>query len=275
MRKPLLLLASLLMLPVVPALAQTRPAPAAPKLTLTPEERAQLEQAVIRGRMLWAIDRAGFVSSRDMQTRVPKAAQAEIEGWIAQPEGNGMAVTYFVKQGEGYAAIYKAQVLGGRVLSPQIYAAGNQPLLTGSAGRMAAAAEKAETLDQKPCNGPAFNRLVLPPEGSGPVIVYRLSPRMAADRVPGGGFFRITIAADGSVAEARDLGGACTNLPLPRVAAGQRPRPLEIVAREALLPNELHVFMSLWTQRDVAVATGSDRMRLWAVNRTGIAELPQ
>jgi hypothetical protein len=283
MRKPLLLLAGLL-LPLAPALAQNRTQsrpqtvtpPAAPKLTLTAEHRAQLEQAVTRGRMLALVDRAGYLSRRDMLTRVPNAAEAGIEGWIAEPEGNTMAVTYYAKQGDGYAAIYKAQVLGGRVVSPQVFPAGNRPLLTGAAARMAAAGEKAETLnEQKPCNGPAFNRLVLPPEANGRVNVYRMSPRMAPDRLPGGGYFRVAIGPDGGIAEANDLAGTCTNLPLPPVAAGQRPRPLVVNARDALLPNELHVFLSLWTQRPVVVATGTEQVRLWAVNGTGIAELPQ
>jgi hypothetical protein len=107
------------------------------------------------------------------------------------------------------------------------------------------------------------------------VLVYRMSPRMAPDRVPGGGYFRVAVAADGSIAGTSELGGACTNLPLPAVAAGQRPRPLVVNAREALLPNELHVFLSLWTQRPVAVATGTEQVRLWGVTGTGIAELPQ
>jgi len=287
MRKPLLLLAGLL-LPFAPAMAQpaarsgaqarAQPGtpPAAPKLQLTAEHRAQLQQAVDRGRMLAMVDRAGFLSRRDMLTRVPNATGAGIEGWIAQPEGNSMAVTYFVKEGDGFAAIYKAQVLGGRVVSPQVYAAGQRPKLTGAAARMAAAGEKAETIaEQKPCNGPAFNNLVLPPQGEGPVLVYRMSPRMAQDRVPGGGYFRAAVAADGSVAETTELGGVCANLPLPAVARGQRPRPLVVNAREALLPNELHVFLSLWTQRPVVVATGTEQVRLWGVTGTGIAELPQ
>ena len=211
-----------------------------------------------------------------MLTRVPDAANAGIEGWIAQPEGNSMGVTYFVKEGDGYAAIYKAQILGGRVVSPEVFAAGQRPKLTGAAARMAAAGQKAEAIaEQKPCNGPAFNNLVLPPEGAGPVLVYRMSPRMAQDRVPGGGYFRSTVAADGSISATTELGGACTNLPLPPVAAGQRARPLVVNSRESLLPNELHVFLALWTQRPVVVATGTGQVRLWGVTGTGIAELPQ
>lgn len=273
MRKPLLLLAVLL-LPLAPALAQTTAPRAAPKLELSAEHRAQLDQALKRGRMLAMIDRAGYLSRRDMLTRVPNAAGAGIEGWIAQPEGNAMAVTYFVKDGDSYRAIYKAQVLGGRIVSPEVFAAGSGPRLTGAAARMAAAGAKAETVsEQKPCNGPAFNSLVLPPEGNSPVLVYRMSPRMAPDRVPVGGYYRVAVAADGSIAGATDLAGACTDVALAPVAAGQRPRPLPVIARQALLPNEFHVFLSLWTQRDVAVATGTDQTRLWAVNRTGIAEL--
>lgn len=275
MRKSLVLLAGL-MLPLAPALAQTGTPPPAPKLQLTAQHRAELDQAFSRGRMLAAIDRAGYLSRRDMLTRVPNAATAGIQGWIAQPEGNSMTVTYYVKQGQGFAAIYKAQVLGGRIVSPEVFPEGRRPALTGAAARMAAAGEKAETLaDQKPCNGPAFNNLVLPPEGNGPVLVYRMSPRMMADRVPGGGYFRAAVNADGSVAETRELGGACANLPLPRAAAGQRPRPLTVNARESVLPNEFHVFLSLWTQRPVVVATGTEQVRLWGVNSTGIAELPQ
>lgn len=275
MRKPFLLLASLLLLPVVPALAQTRTPAPAPKLVLNAEQRAELDRVVARGRLLAAIDRAGYLSRRDMLTRVPNAAGAGILGWIAQPEGNGVTVTYYVKEGDGLAAIYKGQVLGGRILSPQVFSAGSRPALTGPAARMAAASAAVDKLGHKPCNGPDFNNLVLPPEGNGPVLVYQMSPRMAADRVPGGGYFRAAVAADGSIAQASDLAGECKDLPLPAVAAGQRPRPLVINAREAVLPSELHVFLSLWTQRPVVVATGTDQVRLWGVTGTGIAELPQ
>jgi hypothetical protein len=98
---------------------------------------------------------------------------------------------------------------------------------------------------------------------------------MAADRVPGGGYFRAAVAADGSIAQSSSLAGECKDLPLPAVAAGQRPRPLVVNARESLLPSELHVFLSLWTQRPVVVATGTEQVRLWGVTGSGIAELPQ
>lgn len=275
MRKPLLLAAALAVLPPVAALAQPAPAaPAAAPLDLTEEQRANLELAVARGRALAVIDAAGQVASADARTRVPEASAADLVGWIAQPEGNGVAVTYFEKEGDGYAAVYRSQVLGGRATAPQVFAAGSRPALTGAAARMAAARTAAAALDHQPC-GPAFNYLVLPPENDGSVLVYQMSPRMAADKVPGGGYFRASVAADGSVAQSTPLAGACTELALPAAAAGRRPRPLEVNARGSEWPNELHVFLSLWTQRPVVVATGTDQVRLWGVTGEGIAELQQ
>jgi hypothetical protein len=88
MRKSLALLAGL-MLPLAPVSAQTRsqtaaPAPA-PKLQLTAQHRAELEQAFNRGRMLAMIDRAGYLSRSDMLTRVPNAAKAGIRAGSPSP----------------------------------------------------------------------------------------------------------------------------------------------------------------------------------------------
>jgi hypothetical protein len=284
MRKPLLaLLAATAMLPA-PALAQREPAASGaaartatgttPRLELTAEQRTELRQAVMRGRALAVLDQAGRVSTRDMLARVPAADRGALAGWIAQPEGNGVTVTYFSREGEGFAAVYRSQMLGGRITSPQVFPAGSRPALTGPAARMAAARMAAEGLQNRPC-GPEFNYLVLPPEGQGPVLVYQMSPRTAAAKVPVGGHFRTAIGADGAVVATAPLSGACQDLTLARVPAGQRPRPLPVSAPDMTLPNELHVFLALWTGRPIAVATGSSPTRLWGVTGDGIAELQQ
>lgn len=278
MRKPLLLLAALALLPLAPATAQrASDAPAAaPKLVLTPAQRAELQQAVIRGRMLAAIDQAGRISSSDARSRIPQAQVADVAGWIAEPEGNGIAVTYFTRAGDGFAALYRAQVLGGRVTNPQIFAPGSRPALTGAAARMAAARVAAGTVaDNKVCNGPELNYLTLPASASDPVLVYQLSPRMTAGKMPAGGHYRVAVAADGSIAQSSPLAEACTDIAIPAVRPRQRPRPLVVNARSASLPNELHVFMALSIGRPLVVATGTDPVRLWGVTGEGIAELPQ
>ena len=272
MRKPLILAALLAAAPLTGALAQTSTPPA--RLELSVEQRAHLTHAVARGRALAVLDQTARVTTQDMLTRVPDAQNAGIEGWIAQPEGNGVTITYYGREGDNYVAIYKSQVLGGRVTSPQVFAAGSRPTLTGPAARMAAARAAAGAIEHQAC-GPEFNAIVLPPEGDGPVLVYRLSPRMAADKVPGGGHYRVSVALDGTVAEDAPLGGACTDIAIPPVAAGARPAPLRINATGSELPSEIHVFLSASAQRPVVVATGGSPVRLWGVTPEGIAELQQ
>jgi len=274
MRKTLLLAAAIALLPLTPAAAQrgARVAAAVPKLELTAGQRAELQQAVSRGRALAVLDQASRVASKDMLARVTDPAGAGIAGWIAQPEGNGVTVTFYAKEGDGFVAVYRTQILAGRATGSQLLAAGERTALTGPAARMAAARTAAEAIEQQPC-GTDFNALVLPPQGEGPVLVYRMSPRMAANKLPTGGHYRISVG-DGA-AESVSLGGACADLALPAVAAGQRPRPLQVLAPRAALPNELHVFLALWARRPLVVATGAQPVRLWGVTGEGIAELQQ
>lgn len=272
MRK-LLLIAAMLAVSPLPALAQTTSPP--PRLELSAEQRTALQRAAERGRQLAVLDQVSRSATADARTRIPAADAETIAGWIAQPEGNGVTVTYYVRDGENYAAIYRGTVMGNRVNSPQVFAAGERPVLDGVAARMAAARTAAEAVEHTAC-GPDFNTFVLPPAGDEPVVVYRLSPRMAAGRVPTAGHFRITVAADGSVAEDVTLGGeTCADLTIAAVPAGERPRPLQVNAAGMPLPNELHVFLSLWTQRPIVVAAGTDTVRLWGVTGEGIAELQQ
>lgn len=273
MRKSLLIAAVMAAMPL-PATAQTSATPPAP-LELSAAQRASLQTAVARGRALSVLDQVFRTASADARSRIPAADAEAIAGWIAQPEGNGVTVTYYVRDGDNYAAIYRGAVIGGRVSSPQLFPAANRPRLEGAARRMAAARTVAEATNHRPC-GPDFNTFVLPPVGEEPVLVYRLSPRMAASRIPGGGHFRIAVASDGSVAEDVTLGAAtCTDLTITPAAAGQRPRPIQVNAAGTELPSELHVFLSLWAQRPLAVAAGTDTVRVWGVTGEGIAELRQ
>ena len=256
---------------------QITAAPAAPPLELTAEHRASIAEAVRRGRLIAAIDRAGAVTTRDMLTRVADPTAAGIVGWVAEPEGNAVTVTYYAREGEGYAAVYKSQMLGGRAVSPEVFEAGSRPALTGNALRMAQARTAVGDLDQTPCGGGSdFNTIILPPASAeAPVLVYRISPRMAAERVPAGGHYRTEVAADGSVGETVALAEECTELRLTPVTAGARPRPLVANARNSEIPGELYVFLALWSGRPLAVATGTDAVRMWGVTGDGIGEAPQ
>lgn len=261
----------------VQAKAQVAAPPAAPPLQLTAAHRASIAEAIRRGRLIAAIDRAGAVTTRDMLTRIEDPAASGIVGWVAEPEGNAVTVTYYAREGDGYSAVYRSQMLGGRAVSPQVFDAGSRPALAGNALRMARARTAVGDLDRPVCGtGSDFNTIVLPPASDeAPVLIYRLSPRMAAETVPAGGHYRTEVAADGNVGATVALADECTDLRLTPVAAGQRPRPLVVNARESELPGELHVFLSLWSGRPLAVATGTDAVRMWGVTGEGIGELAQ
>ena len=255
--------------------AQIKAPPAAPPLRLTAAHRASIDEAIRRGRLLAAIDRAGQVTTRDMLGRIADPTAAGIIGWVAEPEGNAVTVTYYARESDHFVAVYRSQMLGGRAVSPVVYETGSRPALTGNAARMAAARAAAGDLAHAPCGGDAFNTLVLPPASAeAPVLIYRISPRVAADRVPAGGHYRTEVAADGTVGETVALAADCRDLLSPAIAPGTTPRPLVVNARELELPSELHVFLSLWTGRPLAVATGTEALRGWGVTGQSIAQLP-
>ena len=274
MRKLLLLAAAAAATPVH---AQVAPAPAAATLELTAAHRASIDESIRRGRLLAAIDRAGAITTRDMLARVADPTAAGIVGWVAEPEGNAVTVTYYAREGDNYAAVYRSQALGGRAVSPEVFEAGSRPALTGNAARMAAARTAVGDLQRQPCGGASdFNTLILPPASDGaPVLLYRISPRLAAETLPAGGHYRTEVAADGTAGETVALAPECADVRLTAVAEGERPRPVVVNAREAELPDELHVFLSLWAGRPLVVATGTEAVRLWGVTGQSIGQLLQ
>lgn len=258
----------------------TTPALAGPRYVppLTRAELDQLAAAAARGRLLGAIAAAGQIATRDMLSRVADPDGAGIAGWIAEPEGNGVTVTFYAEpQGDAApAAVFRANILGGRVVSRDVFLAPEgRPALTRLQGRMAAARRVTAAQDHRPCGSDQFNYFVVPPATQdGPIDVYQLSPQTARGRYPLGGHFKTTVAADGSVTATRGYANACADLEAPEVPTGQRPAPLAIVHLLDPLPTEIHAFLSIWTQRPLVVAAG-DPQRLFGVTSEGMGELPR
>lgn len=273
--------------PPAPAPAATPPPPAPtpppaapsnrPPEPLTRAQRDQLVANAQRGRLLGAIAAAGQIATRDMLSRIADPEAAGIAGWIAEPEGNGVTVTFYAEGADGAppGAVFKANVLGGRVVSREVFLAGTRPPLGPLQARMAAARRTASGQDHRPCGGDQFNYLVVPPTAAdGPIDVYQISPQMARGRLPVGGHFRTTIAADGSIASTRGFTNRCLDVEVPEVAAGTRPAPLAVTHLLDPLPTELHVLLSILAARPLVVVA-DDPPRLFAVTAEGIAEVPR
>jgi hypothetical protein len=262
--------------------APPAPAPAArPRAAyVEPLSRAQrntLDAAVQRGRILGAIARAGIVATQDMLSRVSDPSGAGISGWLAEPEGNAVTVTFYA-EGDGSAppsAVYKVTILGGRATAREVFLAGQRPALTGHLARMAAARKATEGLDHQACGGQDFNVLVVPPSApDAPIDVYQISPQTARGSYPLGGHFKTTIAPDGSVVASRAFTNACLNVAAADVVAGQRPEPIAVTHLLDPLPTEIHVFLAIWTGHPLVVVAG-DPQRLFGVTADGIGEVPR
>jgi len=267
--------------PETPA-PEAQPQPAAPPAAparlaepLTRAQRGELEAAAVRGRLLSAIARAGRVATQDMLARVSDPDGAGISGWIAEPEGNGVAVTFYADSDAGPTTVYRANILGGRVQGREVHLAGDRPRLNPIQARMAAARAATAGLDHQVCGGTDFNALVVPPAApDGPIDVYQISPQSARGRFPVGGHYKTIIAADGSVAATRSFTNACIDATVAEPAAGAQPEPIALTHLLDPLPTEIHVFLSIWTGRPLVVVAG-DPQRLFAVTPERIAEIPR
>lgn len=254
MRRTLILAASFLApwLFTVPAAAQT------------PEERAQLERIFDRGRLIYALDRAAWVATDDILSKVPNPAGAGIRGYIVERDREALAVIFYGGDREAPVAFYRARVENGRVVSSQVYPANARPPLTPVQRRMSTVRALAGSLGFSPCQA-SFNTVVIPPDApDAPIDLYLLTPQLSRDEWPAGGHFRVTFDADGRVAGSRAFTNSCINLGGPQRAAA-----LVITHLLDPLPTEIHVFTALGSGLPLLVATVETR-RTWEVDRRGI-----
>jgi hypothetical protein len=232
-----------------------------------------MDLAMARGRQLFAVARAGLLATQDMLSRVADPGAAGIAGWVAEPEGNAMAVTFYGNSESGPVAIYRARILGGRAVSRETYLTGDRPQLAGLSQRLARARSASESDDQRACTQQAFNVIAVPPEApDGPIQVYRISAPESRSKLPLGGHYRSTVAAGGTVTEARSFTNGCLNVDVGEVPAGSQPGPIAVTHLKDDVPTEIHVFLSLFSGRPLVVAAG-DPTRLFMVAGDSIREM--
>lgn len=253
----------------------TRPPLVMPPEPLTRAQLAELQAAAARGRLLGVIERGGRLATEDMLSHVPDPEGAGISGWIAEAEGNGVAVTFYADGETGPVSVYRVTINGGRVVDRDVHLAGTRPPLNPIQARMAAARAATAGLDHRPCGGDVFNVFVVPPlTPEGPIDVYQISPQTRPGFYPLGGHFRTSVAADGSIVSTRGYTNACLDAPVAVPAPGTRPSPITITHLMDPLPQDIHAFLSAWTGHPLIVVAG-DPQRLFAVTPEGIAEVPR
>jgi hypothetical protein len=243
----------------------------APGTPLTREQTARLARAVARGRQMTAIARAGLVGTQDMLAHVSDPDGAGIDGWVAEPQGNAMLVTFYAGEDADRKAVYRVNVLGTRAVSRETYLEpAERPSLTPAQARLARARAATDGLDHRPCAGQVFNVLVIPPVAvNAPIDVYQLSPQTERGHYPLGGDFVTRVSSEGEVMDSHALAETCTDVTPPAIAPGTPPAPIAVDETIDSLPNELHVFFALWTGHPLAVSASR---RSWRVTGESIIE---
>lgn len=246
---------------------------AVPVAAQSPDERARLDWALQRGRLLFDIDRAAWVTTDDLQARVHDFRTLGIRGWTVERDGNGYAVTYYVGEGDARVAVYRGRVVNRRVVSREVFAEGARPALTPLERRLADARGAVARMGKTPCTPAPFNAAVIPPDTpDGPIDVYALSAQTQNGVFPFGGHFRATLSATGEIVSQRDFTRSCINL---STSEARQARAVALVITHLLdpVPTEIHVYLSIWTGMPVFVGT-HDPQRVWNVTGERIELVP-
>lgn len=274
-----------------PAPAQPAPAQAAPEtpaatpparpqiqrqasaFPLRPAEIASVTRAGERGRLLINLSRAGIVATQDLLSRVPNPESAGIDGWIAEPEGQSVRVSFFDNTNDGPKLVYRAEVMGGRVTSRDTFLGSYHPDMPRAQARLVAARTAVEALNHSACSPQGFNILVIPPtDASGAIDVYEISAPSQRGRFPIGGHFRTRVSGNGQVDDSHAFASACSDIVVTDPPAGRQPPPVPVAAGPDAIPTEVHVLMSAMSGRALTFTAG-DPARQWLVAGPRIAEI--
>lgn len=240
--------------------------PAAP----SPAVQEKLDEALRRGRLIYAYDQATWHSTDELLKNVPQDKLPKAGGWVVEPQGpDVLRVTYFRVDDGAYSAMFRADMKSAQVASSHLYRAGEDVTLPASTlilakTRMAAS----QVMQAKPrCTEGAFNTVVLPPRAPGATApVYLLSSMVTTGVYPFGGHYRLDVDADGQVRSERAFTKSCLNMDLSKLPPGGGGPGVSHMLDPT--PTEIHVFLALWTGKPLFVMTGQNSV--WLVDGTGI-----
>lgn len=249
----------------------TPPAPMPSTVPDGPSNEQRIAEAASLGRMIYAFDRAAWVSSDALMASIAKDQLGNVGGYVVEAlEGQILRVTYYRGSAADARAFFVADVRGGKIvrkelLSTPITLSADQALL---AKARDVAAEKARERSYRPCTPAPFNTVVLPLRRGGPVSVYLLSAQKEAGAYPMGGHYRVIVAADGTVLASRPYSVSCLNLAVPELPAGSTPVGFMVSHLLDPVPTEIHVFASFNLRMPLFVRTPDKRV--WEVQGSKI-----
>jgi hypothetical protein len=240
------------------------------------EQAALLAREGETAKLLYAYDRAAWVTTDALRAAVPKDRLTQVRGWVVEPrEGGTLEATYFGLNGAVPYAVFVGTVSNGAVAAQRLVPADAPEPLDAAGVRMAAALLAARSTQHRPCTPAPFNTVILPPGEDGRIQVYLLSAQTETAVIPMGGHFRLTYDADGRLVGDRPFTRACLNMPAPgsdpAQPKGAEPAALYLTHLLDPAPTEIHAFLSLTTRLPIFVGTQPNSV--WRVDGTRITRM--
>ena len=196
---------------------------------------------------------------------MPAASMPADGGWVVEPQGDLLRVTYYGVEGETTYALFQADMRGSKVVQSRVFDSNDDRALKPETLALVRARQAAMRLGngKARCTSGPFNVVVLPQGAGQPTVVYLLTPMQTAGEYPFGGHYRIDVGPDGAVVAERAFTMACLNIGAPPAGAGDG--AMAVVSHMLdPTPTEIHVFMSLWMGKPVGVITS--RKEIWSVD---------
>jgi len=262
----------MLAMAILAAAAQVAAAPPVIAAQDSRSEQQRLADASIFGVMIYAFDRAAWVSTDSLMEVVPRDQLAGTGGYVIEPiDKDTLRATYFKGDAASARAFFVADVRGGKVVRHEILP---EPLpLTPVQMILARAREiarhEAAAKDYRPCTAAPFNTVVLPSVNGGPVTIYLLSPQVSNASYMMGGNYRVAIAPDGRIVASRAFNTSCLNITLPTATKDTKVAGLLVNHLLDPVPTEIHVFASYSVLQPVFVRTPDKRV--WQVRGRDIS----
>lgn len=234
-----------------------------------PAEKALVERAMDRGKLIYDFDQAAWHSTDVMLAALARPRLAEIKGWLVEPDGDALSVLYYGYDGDAPYGVFSARFKGGKVVSSREIKASETRDLTTVQQRMALARKVAMTAQVTPCTRAAFNTVIVPPASdTASVEVYLLSAQVRTGEYPFGGHYLVTVGPDGKIAgEPRPFMKSCMNQALPANAVAAMVSHLLDPT-----PTEIHAWLSRWIGKPVYVMV-VEPSQLWEVTDKGMRKV--
>jgi hypothetical protein len=242
-------------------------AAAEPAAAQSAAEQRQIDWALERGRLLFALDRAAWVGTDDMREHVPEADQRALTGYIVDRDSGQFLTIFYAKEKDKLVTAYRGRVGLQGVASREVFPPGNRPKLTARQQRLARALEQffAASPSVTTCSRSRPNIAVVPPdEADGPIDLYVMTPQTEENLLPLGGHSRATLDRTGRIIAQRKFTNSCIELSTAEDAgSGQRPHSLMVTHLLDPVPTEIHVFTAMAAGMPLFV--GTEDNRLWEV----------